>query len=233
MGLALAVGILADLKANDEEGYRDLKEQFAAVNTALAALHLGPHAEPEHIDAWSCDMWGYSGLHDLRRVAAYEAFEYDIPTPGTGETSRDPVVVDYYRETTGSPFAWLRRLFRGPEEHKALPFQHLMLHSDAEGFYLPIEFEKVIFPDASFDIAGGMIGSSCVLWRECERLAELLGIPPDLDPESEDLWQAAENQGQGDGEERWRRYGVESFTCLRLMAACEASMRTGAAIVFT
>ncbi|MGI5156389.1 hypothetical protein [Microbispora sp. CA-102843] len=34
------------------------------------------------------------------------------------------------------------------------------------------------------------------------------------------------------GAEGWRRYGVESFTCLQLTAAARHSIATGAAIVF-
>jgi hypothetical protein len=62
------------------------------------------------------------------------------------------------------------------------------------------------------------------------RLAALLELPLDLDPESDELFQALKSQGQG--EELWQRYGIESYICLNLYLACERSLKTGAAIVF-
>jgi hypothetical protein len=53
--------------------------------------------------------------------------------------------------------------------------------------------------------------------------------PFGIDPESEELWQASDQQGEGAG---WRRYGVESFTCVRLLAAARESLKRGAAVVF-
>ena len=100
------------------------------------------------------------------------------------------------------------------------------MHSDAEGFYVPVEFDDVLFSD---DVPGTMLGSSQGLVRECEELARSLDIPPGLDPESDELWQASEEQGTGEG---WRQYGVESFTCVRLLAAARESVQRGAAVVF-
>jgi hypothetical protein len=45
---------------------------------------------------------------------------------------------------------------------------HLMCHSDAEGYYVPIDFELVIFDK---DV-GGWLGSSIWLKQELEELAE-------------------------------------------------------------
>jgi hypothetical protein len=92
-----------------------------------------------------------------------------------------------------------------------------------------VEFSNVIFPDPKLKVAGEMIGSAHCLLRECKRLADALAIPHGIDPESDELWEAADSQGEGDG---WHRYGVESFTCVRLSHACEASIRSGAALVF-
>jgi hypothetical protein len=74
-----------------------------------------------------------------------------------------------------------------------------------------------------------MIGSSRKLLEECKRLAEALLIRSGVDPDDDDLYLLLEGQGQGAG---WRRYGMESFTCVRLMYACEVSVRSGAALVF-
>ena len=111
-----------------------------------------------------------------------------------------------------------------------MSFQHLIIHSDAEGYYLPVEFEDVLIADPSLEIAGGMIGSSHALLKECWELALMLELPPNLSVEDEEVWEAADSQGEG--EAKWQRYGIESYTCLGLLQACEASIGTGAAIVF-
>jgi hypothetical protein len=72
MGLSLSVGILAELAEMDAEGYEYHQSQFAQLNRALLAAGQAPHEEPTvpHGRApWSCAMWGYSGVHYLRRIA--------------------------------------------------------------------------------------------------------------------------------------------------------------------
>ncbi|NOZ21698.1 MAG: hypothetical protein GXP25_11510 [Planctomycetes bacterium] len=233
MRLAIKVGILADLKSNDSEGYEYYRDQFETINHALATAGLPLHHEPEGNPAsvWGCDL-PRAAVHGLRRIAAYEAFEYDIPAQGYVEGSRHPVVVDYYREIEGTPLVRLKRLlFR--TRRGTLRFQHLMVHSDGEGYYLPLKFEEVIRPDPALRIAGGRVGSSPVLLEECTELADLLEVPEDLAPDSEELWQAVERPDQNEGGCRWRRYALESLACVCIMEACRVSIASGAAIVFT
>lgn len=220
MGLALQVGILAELQELDQEGFDYFREQFALINQVLKANGLPEHQEPVDVEAdqsFSCDMFGYSGLHYLRRIAAHLANERELPPPGDDKVADDPVLQKHYS------------LVETETPH--IPFQHLIYHSDAEGFYLPIYFKDVIFPDAAFEIAGGMIGSSQALLEECTKLAESLQLPTDLVLESNIVWEAADSQGEGNS--RWERYGIESYTCLALIKACNASIKSGAAIVFT
>ena len=166
-------------------------------------------------------MLGYSGLHYLRRLAAHLALKGELPPPGDETASKDPVLGDYYKifDATSA---------RG--EAMVMPFQHLIVHSDSEGFYLPAEFETVLIPDASLEIAGGMIGSSHALLSECRELARALELPEDLSLEDEAFDEAFD--AQGEGEAKWEQYRVESYTCLGLLRACEASVETGAAVVF-
>lgn len=232
MGLALEVGICADLARHDAEGLARCRVQLEAVNRALAAAGLPPHREPEDLAegrVFASELWGYSGLHRLRRVAAHLALGRPLPPPQRHDAPDDPTVDAYNVRATASPNRGLldRILRRRPA---LLPYQHLMLHSDAEGFYLPADFAEVLFPDPELKIAGGMIGSSPRLLAECRSLAEALALPLDLDPEDDDLLEAA--QAQDPAAEGWRRYGVESLSCVRLAAACEASLATGAALVF-
>jgi hypothetical protein len=75
-----------------------------------------------------------------------------------------------------------------------------------------------------------MIGSAPRLLVECEYLAKALGIPSTVEAESEEVIEAAESQGKGEG---WRRYGIESFSCLQLIEACRHSVASGAAVTFS
>jgi len=222
VGLAVFVGILLDVAESDPEAMEEIRDDLGKTNAVLAAHGLPTYDEPQN-GSWeplSFDMYGYSGLHYLRRIAAHLAAGQPLPPPGDDDASSDPVQQGYYDAVIGK----LRLLRRAPKFDRR--FDHLLVHSDAEGFYVPIEFDDVIVTD---DVPGSMLGSSHALVRECEELAQALGIPSDLDPESEELWQASENQGEGEG---WQRYGVESFTCVRLLAAARASLQRRAAVVF-
>lgn len=213
MGLAVEVGILTDLMENDEEGYEYFKDQFAKLNTYLNHIGMPNHQEPEEGEIWSGAMFGYSGLHCLRRLAAHLDATGRLPTkPGDLRAADDPILQRYYESASGSSF------------------DHLIQHSDAEGFYLPIEFAEVLYPDETLEIAGGIIGSSSRLLTECQRIAQILGIPSELDETSEELRNAADAQGESDI--LWKQYGIESFTCVCLIRACQKSLELGAAIVF-
>jgi hypothetical protein len=149
------------------------------------------------------------------------------PPVGKGATD-DPVLKRYYSEVTQSP-SLVDRLFQSRSGNR-LRYQHLIVHSDAEGYYVPQDFPRVIFPAESLKIPGAMIGSVPRLHEECQALAKLLEIPDGLDVESDDVLKAAEYPASG--AVQWQRYGIESFSCIRLLAACRASLNTGAAIVF-
>jgi hypothetical protein len=231
MGLSLSVGYLADVMTNDPEGSIVVSGFFACLNEALVAAGHKPHREPVELDRslrFSCDMWGYSGLHRLRRIAAYVALELPLPPPTTEVATDDPVLKRYYAEVTGR-LSFIARLMRR-RRTDPLRFQHLILHSDAEGYYVPEEFPLVIFPAESLKVPGAMIGSVPRLREECRTLAKLLDIPDGLDLDADELLEAAEKPGSGGT--RWQQYGIESFSCIRLLAACQASLNTGAAIVF-
>jgi hypothetical protein len=227
MGLDLEVGYLADMLENDADGAAHFRDDLARLNQFLVAQGLPAHIEPESCPVFSSDMYGYSGLHYLRRIAAHLDLRGTLPPPGDEHASEDTVLLEYYRKAE-RPSGVLDRLLR----RSARPgkFDHLILHGDAEGYYLPFDIPTVLFPPNRLKIAGGMVGSAVRLRDECRQLAEVLELPLDLDPETEEVWDAVESQGEGTT--RWQRYGVESYTCLQLHCACEHSLRHGAAIVF-
>ena len=221
MGLDVVVGILADLKTADEEGYEYFRSQFALLNTLLVNNHLPAHNEPEDVPIFTCRMYGYSGLHYLRRIAAHLLINGVLPEPCMGRPTSDPIYEACYDEIAAMqdvrPFEQTR-------------FDHVLCHSDAEGFYVPIEFEEVLFDFDEIGLAGAQVGSSRVLYRECTALANAIGLPTDIDPNDPILDLNCQTQGQGVG---WQRYGVESYICIQLMHAAKQSIDTCAAIVFT
>ena len=231
MGLSLSVGYLADVSREDSDASSSVSGDFERLNRALIAAGCKPHREPAVLDPslhFSCDMWGYSGLHHLRRIAAHTALGLPLPDPVAGDATNDFVLKRYYEKVTRSP-SLMSRLFKS-QHGSPLRYQHLIVHSDAEGYYVPQDFPAVIFPDDNLKIPGGMIGSVIRLRDECRAMSQLLGIPDGLDLESDDVLNAAEDPASGTA--KWQRYGIESFSCIRLMAACDAAVKAGAAIVF-
>ncbi|MET0626654.1 MAG: hypothetical protein ABW250_27220 [Pyrinomonadaceae bacterium] len=224
MGLVISVGLPPETREGDPEYLEYFDGQVEAINSVLDSFGLPEYQEPFDIEeerTFEFDMLGYAGLHYLRRLAAHLALKGELPPPGEGDAASDPVLGDYYRIFDAS-FA------RG--EAAGMPFQHLIVHGDAEGYYLPVEFEEVIAPDASLEIAGGTLGSSHALLRECRELAGQLELPEGLTPDDEAFDAPFDDQGLGDA--KWERYRVESYVCLGLIQVCEASIETGAAVVF-
>jgi hypothetical protein len=230
MGLTLVVGILADLKDADDEGADYYRRQFDAVNRALKTHGLPLHREPETLTSThSEDMFGYSAIHHLRHIAAYSWAGKGLPSPGDKDPDKDPIVRNYYASVDSGPPSLLSRFF-GSSRRNSPRYDHLIFHSDAEGFYLPQDFAEVIFPNSRLKIAGEMIGSSVRLSRECEALATLLQIPAGLDPESDELLEFIENPESGGPP--WKSHGKAVHACLKLQAACAFSLANKAAIVF-
>lgn len=202
--------------------YAQTVKRFKAVNECLSAAQLESHEEPQFLSeaqSFSCQMWGYSGIHHLRRLAAYSALGRTLYAPERKlQEATDAVVEEYYELAADGATT-------------TLPYQHLMRHSDAGGFYLPRDFPEVVAPEKRyFATVGGHIGSACQLLRECRTLAQIIELPLDLDVESPEIWKAADEPGKG--AQKWQQFGIESFSCIRLARACERSIATGAALVF-
>jgi hypothetical protein len=236
MGLALEVGILADLKENDEEGYASYVDAFEKLRIVLRSEGLEEHVEPDEVDdIFSCDMLSTSGIHYIRRIALHLALGRPTPAPGNRETYRNVALNEEYYESFNAC--------------KNMKYQHLIVHSDANGFYVPVDFKRVI-ATPTLRLSGGWLGSTHRLQAECAELAGLLSMPLDMDYESRALSRAADAQlhphsqpprrlwpwkraaSEHSSDLPWKKYGVETYACLRLLAACEVSLRTKAAIVF-
>lgn len=162
MGLAVEIGMLADLNEHDEEGAQWLRDSLANVNAVLTEHGLPTHTEPEELkptdDRSIISSFPYSFLHHLRR--AYARWKQDplspIPPCGPDEDpASDPAI----------------------DEESNMFESHLLCHSDCEGFYLPIRFDEVLVDDTDGDrIPGGLLGSSYQLRDELTAMAPCLGI---------------------------------------------------------
>ena len=134
MGLALEVGVLVDLEDNDPEAFEDQVAVFERLNGYLKSRGLPAHDEPVHCEAWSADMLGYSGHHELRRLAAYLDCGADLPAPAQLDGAEDECLANYYAALEDRGLGWLRRFF-GPKRSFRREFDHLINHSDAEGLW--------------------------------------------------------------------------------------------------
>lgn len=106
MGLTLLVGGLASAQEEEPDGEatKYLKEQFAAINRALHTAGLAGHHEPVKLAPelrWTEDLFGYSNLHYLRRIAAHLAHGRSLPEPGDDDAADDPLLIAYFERAVG------------------------------------------------------------------------------------------------------------------------------------
>jgi hypothetical protein len=99
MGLAVEVGVLADLLSADPERADWVREELAAVNKVPAEHNLAPHREPDVLPPLDSRApvvgYPYSFLHYLRRVAADVLADPDWraqPLPEGQDPADDPVL---------------------------------------------------------------------------------------------------------------------------------------------
>ncbi|MDN3353030.1 hypothetical protein [Actinomadura sp. DC4] len=212
MGLDVVVGILADAEDEDSDVVR---EDLVVIRELLEEAGAGPWTEPEpdgQKAEW-LDFWGYSSLHTVRRLAVHLVETGSLPEPLNGQSAtKDPLLEDAYLEVPGDT---------------AGGFDHLVHHSDCEGYYVPVDFEEVIIDER---LTGAYLGSSVRLLAEARAIAAALGLPEDLDPGSDEV--SAATDAETPNGEGWQRYATESYICLQLINAAKHSIKTGAAIVF-
>jgi hypothetical protein len=211
MGLNMIVGVNADVDDGDAEM---LRNDFTVIGELLLSEGAGRWNEPAATETSEFEMWGYSGLHRVRRLAVHLAVDGRLPAPlAEGQRATDD--------------ALLKQAYAVLPSGRPGPFDHLVHHSDCEGYYVPVAFERVIVDEK---VSGGYLGSSVRLLAETRRIAQAIGLPEDLDPDSEEVFEATD--GEVPAAEGWQRYGVEAYVCLQLLRAAELSVETGSAIAF-
>jgi len=114
-------------------------------------------------------------------------------------------------------------------EEAAMLSSHLICHSAAEGYFVPVDLSGPVFlPEGSRVAGGGVVGSSQALLRELQRCADGLGIALDDDRTLSDT-EAARVAARPDD----HPFAVESVVWLALHEACQASIASGHAVVLT
>lgn len=228
MGLNAIVGVFGDTEPSER---REIRSQFKRLNGYLEAAGLPVHYEPSRVRAplpVSYEMFGYSGIHYLRRIAAHVRFgKKPTPNPKGSDPTKDLVLKAYNGECDWTVGRTGTRIFRS-RSPRAQRFDHLVFHSDADGFYLPRLLKGVLLMWSRGDVYTNAVGSAQVLLTECEMLADAMGLPLDFDPESKEILEACESPSK----RGWKRFGVEAFVCLRLHRLAKHSMQSGAALVF-
>ena len=154
MGLAIEVGVLADLVEHDPEGAAWFREELATMNLVLQRNGIESHREPESllpIEMNGVDSFPYSFVHYLRRAYALKRSGQEVTPMSDPEMSREDSGV--------------------VESITMLMDSHLLCHSDAEGLYVPIHFSRPIMDE---EITGGML-------LESRLLEELVEVAPLID----------------------------------------------------
>lgn len=209
MGLAITVGILADLAENDPEAVEEVASEFQVINDVLRQNRLPEHREPTTLprmdDRTACGSFPYSFLHRLRRFYALRIARPDrVPAPVAEGVSpaHDPILDQI-----------------GSAKH------HLLWHSDCEGYYVPIDFPNVLEDPR---LPGAGIGSSVRLLEELKLIAAPLGIVlHDGKLSDADAAKIAEEDESTGGP-----YWIERLVWLTLFEAARLSIEHRAAIYF-
>lgn len=157
MGLAVSVAMLADLDRHDPEGARWLRLGIEQLNSVLRAAGQPAHVEPAELSPHLLPhvaSFPYAWLHFLRRAYAHTrpGAPPFTPAPPDFDPASDELI---------------------DAELTLHMDSHLCCHSDADGYYVPIDLPEPIYGE----IAGGIVGSSVALLAELTRIAPLLDIP--------------------------------------------------------
>lgn len=236
MGLTVSVGVIVPARFNGDrpDVYAEQTGRFCSIvtclNRHLADRGLPTHSEPISIDGRPLDLrlGAYSNLHALRRIAAHLWYRGRLPTPEPdGPPADDPALLEYQAAIEEHVRGGLRskRVVHRP----LMSFAHLVYHSDADGWYIPVDMEMPILLDIDASEYPWTVGSTQALRRECTHLAGSLHMPLNLNPRDPHWSRRDLHRG---GREPWRRHVSAAWVCCSLLAACRASLRWNAVIAF-
>ena len=243
MGLSVVVGHLANVIANDPEEAEIALVNFERLDNALVAEGYDRLNEPLECEFWEADMIGYSGLHALREVAAISWKGQNIPhetlLDGSQRQCANALSREFFEHLSGrGNFTFIgrafRQIFKIKEKPNQPPFVHLSVHSDCDGYYVPVAFETPIVPKRFTKGSEHLwpIGSVMRLEAEVKQLARYLEIPTGVEHDDEKLHAIIDTPDRTQIGALWLAQPIAAHTCLVLREACRRSLRTGAAIHF-
>ena len=107
-------------------------------------------------------------------------------------------------------------------------------HSDAQGYYVPIDFPVPLMPVVMAQDTGYLwpVGSTQRLRDEVDTLCNLLEVPHDMTVTSKALEQALETPSPKRDAPLWQCQPIATYSAVLLREAAERSLQTGAAIAF-
>jgi hypothetical protein len=197
--MGLSIEVRAELFLDDLE----------CINHYLREKGLPEYREPEHLPVIysraECTSFPYTFLHYLRRIYARTRQNPDeaaVPVSAGEDPTQDPVVTS----------------------EGLMLDSHLLLHSDCEGYYLPIDFRE---PIGGQDMPGGIAGSSYQLLKELRLTAKPLNIILNNGELSDQEAQRINDLGQAEGP-----LHREYITWLALYEAARLSILYGCVIRF-
>jgi hypothetical protein len=224
MGLSITVGILAELLENDPEGTELVRADSEVIIAILREYGLPNHEEPTSLprllDRSGVTGFPYSFLHYLRRFYARWVSKTEQPfvrrlySKWIPQSAQIPPPVGEDEDPSRDPV--LRKI--------ASPRHHVLWHSECEGYYVPIDFPRVM-EDPRIDGAG--LGSSVRLLDELNLIAAPLGIMLH-DRQLSD----ADASALADEYESGGPYRIERLVWLTLYEAARLRIEHRAAIYF-
>jgi len=165
------------------------------------AKHTEPSEIPE-IELRSIGSFPYSYLHYLRRVFALDKIGKAItPLSGDLKPEDDELIREAYQSLDS----------------------HLLCHADDEGYYVPVEFNDVIFDEA---VPGGMLGSSQKLLSEIISIAQHI----DVDVNGQDI-STTTKEALAKADES-HQFSIERTVWFNLFENCKISLEHNTVISF-
>ncbi len=222
MGMGLSIGYhQGNDDAPDEQ--EEFAQEMSLLNDLLAGAGLPRHVENLAYEFWCADMVGFRAIPRLKRLAATIELEDMLPAPlgGSMEIEFD-IVEDYFER--GFPASWSKKK-RASLSNK---FEHLLWHNDVEGYYVPVDFERVLYDSSESPVTGEFVGSCQRLLVECKELLARVGAPEGVTQHDDMIHEAISSDTVSEG---WLAYAIEVHTCLIFKEAAELSIAGQTAIV--
>lgn len=206
----------AAFRPDPPHGHVTLFPQLQVINRVLGAAGLPPYLGPAGGQHLCLRIGSYSTLSGLMHHMAELALG---PRP-LGPSYQDHLVAGYSEKY--------------PDAEPV--FQHVALHSDCDGYFVPLDFPRVL-DGRDEQLVGRFLGSAVRVRAECEFLADLYAFPLHRDPVPEELpgWPSHEdiwNRLYHIGSARYEWFAANDnghlMTCAKLhYAACYALQTQG------